>query len=140
MVSINLDITLFIQIVNFIIALLVLNFVLISPIRGILKQRRDLVEGMAADANKFNEESSLRIKNYESELDAVRLSAAELKEAAKQQGVAAEQSIIADAQAEAMSFLQKTRKEVEQEAEEAIKALRAQVDAMAGKVVAKVLD
>ncbi len=140
MVSINLDITLVIQIVNFIIALIVLNFVLIRPIRGILKQRRDLVDGMIADAGKFNEDAASRLKRYEAELDAARALAAEQRDAVRQQGVQTEQAILEEAQNEAQSFLQKSRKEVAQESEDAIRELRGKVNRFAGNVLAKVLE
>lgn len=137
---VDLNITLAIQMVNFVIALIVLNYVLIKPIRGILQKRRDIVNGLAHDAEKQSTEAGMRIQKYEAELDAARAAAAEQRDAIKQQGLDSEQSILAEAQSEAQSFLQKTRKEVEQEAAEVMKGLRGQVDAMAGKVVAKVLE
>lgn len=136
---VDLNITLLIQIVNFIFALIVLNYLLIRPIRTILKQRRDLVDGLVAEAGKFNEESSKRLKTYEAELDAARVLAVEQREAVKQQGLESELTILEGAQNEAQSFLQKNRKEVEQEAASAMNALRGQVNALAGKVVARVL-
>ena len=136
---IDLNITLAIQIVNFIIALIVLNFVLVRPIRVVLKQRRDLVSGLLSETSKFNEESSWRLKKYESDLDAARSQASEQRETIKQQGIAFEANTLENAQNEAQSVLQKSRKDVEQEAGKAMLALRARVDLLAGKVVAKVL-
>lgn len=137
---VDLNITLLIQIVNFTIALIVLNYLLIRPIRAILRQRRELVNGLVSEAGKFNKEAASRIKKYEAELDAARTLAAEQREAIKLQGIESEQSILEGAQNEAQNFLQKSRKEVEQEAAAAMDALRGQVNAMAGKVVARVLE
>lgn len=137
---VDLNITLAIQIVNFIIALIVLNYVLIKPIRGILQKRRDIVNGLAQDAEKQSTEAATRLQKYETELDAARSAAAEQRDAIKQQGLDSEQSILAEAQGEAQSFLQKSRREVEQEVAGVMKGLRGQVNAMAGKVVAKVLE
>lgn len=137
---VDLNITLAIQIVNFVVALIVLNYVLIKPIRGILQKRRDIVNGLVQDTEKQNSEASARIERYEADLDAARVIAAEQRDLIKQQGADIERGILADAQNEAQVFLHKSRKEIEQEVAEAMKGLRAQVDALAGKVVAKVLE
>lgn len=137
---VDLNITLAIQLVNFIIALVVLNYVLIRPIRNILQKRRDIVNGLISETEKQNSDAGTRIQKYEADLDAARSAAAEQRDAIKQQGLDAERGILADAQNEAQTFLQKTHREVELEVAEVMKSLRAQVDAMAGKVVAKVLE
>lgn len=137
---VDLNITLVIQIVNFLIALILLNFILIKPIRDILKKRRGIVEGLAQDADKSSRDAAERIRKYELELDAARASAVEQRDAIKQQGLDSELTILAEAQSEAQAFLQKSRKEVEREVAEAMKSLSTQVDAMAGKVMAKVLE
>lgn len=137
---VDLNITLAIQIVNFIVALIVLNYVLIKPIRSILQKRRDIVNGLVQDTEKQSGEAATRIARYEADLDAARVNAAEQRDIIKQQGVLAEQGILAEAQNEAQIFLQKSRKEVEQEVAVAMKGLRAQVNTLAGKVVAKVLE
>ena len=45
----DINITLLIQLVNFIVTLVVLDYLLIKPIRGIIKKRRDLAAGMLSD-------------------------------------------------------------------------------------------
>lgn len=137
---VDLNITLVIQIVNFIVALIVLNFVLIRPIRNILQQRRNIVDGLLSETEKHNAEASMRLQKYDSELDAARTSANEQRDAVKQQGLDSELAIMAEAQNEAQAFLQKSRREVEQEVAAAMNGLRAQVDAFASKVVTKVLE
>lgn len=137
---VDVNITLAIQFVNFVIALLILNFVLIKPIRGILKKRRDIVDGLVGDTEKHSGEAAARIRRYEADLDSARASAADQRESIKQQGLDAEHGILADAQNEAQVHLQKSRREVEQEVAAAMRVLRGQVDALAGKVVAKVLE
>lgn len=137
---IELNITLLIQVVNFAIALILLNYILIRPIRRILQERRDIVNGLANDTEKQTSEAGMRIKRYEAELEAARASANEQREAIKQQGLDAEQGILSDAQAEAQNFLHKSRREVEQEVAAVMRGLRMQVDSMAGKVVTKVLE
>ena len=42
---VDLNITLWIQLANFLVTLVVLNYLLISPIRKIIRKRKDNVEG-----------------------------------------------------------------------------------------------
>lgn len=140
MVSVDLDITLFIQLANFLIAMVVLNFVLIKPIRKILRERRELFGGLAKDSESFNTTAETRLKNYEEELGAAREKANAHKESIRQQGVETEQGILGAAQHEAQHFLQKSRKDIAAEAEATMLALRGQVRDMAGKAVVRILS
>lgn len=47
---INIDISLFIQMANFLVLLVLLNIVLYRPLRAMLKQREEKMGGLAADA------------------------------------------------------------------------------------------
>ncbi|MDR1124815.1 MAG: ATP synthase F0 subunit B [Deltaproteobacteria bacterium] len=140
MVSIELDITLLIQAVNFLIALVVLHYVVIKPIRKILKERRDMLAGLAEESDKFNAAADSRLKNYEAELDAARTAAAGEKEQIRQQAVETEQGLLSAAQGEAQSILQKARQELEAEMSASMRALRAQTRDMAGQAVARLLS
>lgn len=140
MVSINLDITLLIQAVNFLIALVVLNLIVIKPIRKILKERRDMMIALAEESEKFNTTADSRLKNYEAELDAARTAAASEKEQIRLQAVETEQGLLSAAQGEAQSILQKARQELEAEMSASLQALRAQTRDMANKAVARLLS
>lgn len=140
MVSIDLDITLLIQAANFLIAMLILNFVLIKPIRTILRQRREVMNGLLKESETFNNMADSRLNNYEAELDAARTKANAQKEQIRQQGVETEQSILGAAQQEAQSLLQKSRKEVSQSVESSMHVLRGQVGDMAGRAVSRILS
>ncbi|MDR2893596.1 MAG: ATP synthase F0 subunit B [Deltaproteobacteria bacterium] len=140
MVSIDLDITLLIQAANFLIAMVVLNLVLIRPIRDILKKRREVMNGLLKESEGFTSLADSRLNNYEAELDAARTRASAQKEQIRQQGLDSEQSILGSAQQEAQSLLQKSRKEISQSVENSMRVLRGQVDELAGKAVSRILN
>ena len=140
MVSINLDITFIIQAVNFIVALAVLNYVIIKPIRNILKQRRALLDEMLNESEKFNSEADSRLKNYETELEAARVAAGVEKERLRQEGHEAGQGILSRAHGEAQDLLQKAGKELESEMSVSFSALRGQVPDLAGKAATRLLS
>ena len=67
---INFDISFVIQLVNFIITLLVLNLLLIKPVRGIIKKRNDLMAGRVDEINKFTDSATAKMSDYEAQLAA----------------------------------------------------------------------
>ena len=136
---VELNITLVIQIVNFIVALIVLNFLLIGPVRAIIRRRKEMTEAMSRDIGRFAEESALRLKRYEAEMESVRAQAAVQRENARAQAAETSRSILENAQEEAAQFLQRSRKEADQEVATLRLGLSARVNALAGKVVSRVL-
>ena len=65
---VDLNITLWIQLANFLVTLVVLNYLLISPIRKIIRKRKDNVEGLIGEIEAFTAEKQQLLDEYESEL------------------------------------------------------------------------
>ena len=107
----DINITLLIQLVNFIVTLFVLDFLLIKPIRGIIKKRRDLAVGMLSDAETFTTEAAVKLENYEAALVKAREEAAAAREARKSEALAKEAGLLEAARQEAHEFLQASREE-----------------------------
>ena len=107
----DINITLLIQLVNFIVTLVVLDFLLIKPIRGIIKKRRDLASGMLSDAETFTTEAAVKLENYETALAKAREEAAAVREARKGEALARESSLLETARQDAHEFLQSSREE-----------------------------
>ena len=136
---IDLDSTLLIQLVNFLVTLVVLNFLLIRPVREQISARGKLVEGYASDIEHFTAEADGRLKNYEAALAEARAQAGQAREALKQEGIAREQELVAAAHQDARVFLQNARADVAREAKAASDALLARVDEFAKKSLSKIL-
>lgn len=64
----DLNITLVFQLVNFFIALFMLNILLIRPIRTIIKKRNGIMDDMAGEADSFETQAAERLAEYEAEL------------------------------------------------------------------------
>ncbi len=136
---IDLDSTIFVQFLNFVITLFVLNFLLVDPIRKIIKQRKDLMGGMVGDTEKFVADAEGKLANYHKALDAARIEGSDKRSALKEAGSAQEKDILSAAGQDAAEVLRTERAAVEAETGSAMSDLKGQVDALAGKVVAKVL-
>ena len=136
---IDLDITLLIQLVNFLIVLVGLNALLIRPIREIIKQRQDKMLGLLGDAEQFVEASDSKIKNYENALAEARKTAMAEREKVKEAALAQEADIVAKATADAHASLAASREKVATDVASAMDSLRGQVGTLAEQTMAKVL-
>ncbi|MDL2316407.1 ATP synthase F0 subunit B [Desulfovibrio sp. OttesenSCG-928-A18] len=136
---IALDSTLFIQMVNFLITIVVLNFLLIKPIREQIAARSSFTASYTADIEKFNSEASEKIAAYQAALAEARNQASLSREAIKAEGAAKEQELIQSAHADAQKFLSEAKADTARQVKEATKALNAQINGFAAKALAKIL-
>lgn len=134
-----LDFTLFIQLANFIIAIVVLNFLLIKPVREQIAARSALTAGYAADIDKFTDGASEKISTYERALAEARAQATLARDAIKADGNAKELELLQAAQAEASAFLHSSREDTAKQAKAAMTSLLSQVNAFADQAMKKIL-
>jgi len=136
---IDLNATFFMQFVNFVITLVVLNFILIKPIRGIIAQRNSHMSEMVDNTEKFTASAEEKLKNYQKQLDEARVAGTERRNGLKAEGTAKEKGILSAAGEQAAATLKTEREAVASEVNTAMGDLKSQVGTMADKVAAKVL-
>lgn len=133
------DNTFLIQLANFLITLVVLNFLLIKPVREQIAARKALTDGQAADITRFTQTAETKLVGYEETLSVARTEAAKTREAAKEDGRKRERELLAAAQADAQTFLQAARADTAREMKAAGDALAARVDTFATQAISKIL-
>ncbi|MCK9240176.1 ATP synthase F0 subunit B [Desulfocurvus sp.] len=136
---IDLNYTFFVQFVNFIITLFVLNYLLVSPIREVIRKRKAVMGGLLGDTEKFVEQAETKLANYRKALDATRVAGAEQRASLKAQGAEQEKEILSVAGQQAAETLKAERAAVEGEVQAAKSGLQGRIDALADKAIAKVL-
>ena len=136
---IDLDYTFFVQLVNFMVILTVLNLILYRPIRGIIKKRAEVMSEKLSSIEDFAAKAEAKLESYKTALSGARVEAQQLRVALKTEGVAVESAVLAEAGAEAAEKVAAARKEIDGQKQAALKALRAQVSAYAKEVAGKVL-
>ena len=136
---INLDATFFIQMVNFLITLVVLNYLLVKPVREQIAARKALTSGYAADIEAFSAKASEKLSGYEAALAEARAQAGQAREGIKAQGAAQEQTILQTAHADAHAYLQSSRVETAKDVQAAMKTLLSQVNDLAARAASKIL-
>ena len=137
---IELNITVLIQLVNFVIALTVMNYLLIAPVRKIIRQRRDLASGLLRETEEFTAQSTEKLENYEAVLARAREDATVRRDADKAAALAREVAILEDAQREAQAFLKDARDKTRAQVDAAMREIRADVPTLAEKAAAALLN
>lgn len=137
---IELNATLLIQMVNFLILLAILNLILYRPIRGIIKRRSEKLAADMNDVEKFNEQAGKKLQDYEQSLQEARSEAGAIRNEYRSEGSEKEKEIVDQAKQEAAQELEESRKQLRQQREEAQQKLLQEIDQYAEKVAQKVMS
>jgi len=133
------DKTIFIQAVNFLVTIFVLNVLLIKPIREIIKKRKGLMADQMEKIEGFNSSAEGKVADYEVQLAAARKEANDIRTAMKDEGTAEEQKLMSAAGEEASSTIQAARAEIKSEVKGAMDQLTKDVDKFAEAATGKIL-
>lgn len=135
----DVNITLVIQLVNFIVTLVVLNFLLIRPVRDIIRKRRDLATGLLTEAEQFTTNAAEKLENYEAVLAKAREEAAHIRETRKNEARAHEAEALETAHREAQEFLQTSREETRKAVDGAFASIEKRIPDLGKMVAAQLL-
>lgn len=135
----DLNITMLFQLVNFFVALILLNVLLIRPIRNIIRQRKSVMDGMGSEAASFEEQAASRLADYEAQLQSARQEAGKNRAEGREAGAAEQAALVSAAQQEAQQIMAQARENLQKEADAAMAQLRGRIDEFADKAVARVL-
>ncbi|AMD91264.1 hypothetical protein HMPREF1022_02230 [Desulfovibrio sp. 6_1_46AFAA] len=135
----DLNITLVFQLVNFFIAIFVLNILLIRPIREIIKKRNGVMDNLAGEADSFESQAAERLANYEAELARARQDAGLTREEGRNAGLTEQQGIVGTAQKSARDILADTRRSLRGQAEATLSELRNQVSDFSARLADRLI-
>ena len=136
---IELNLAFFVQVVNFGILVLVLNIFLYKPIRKVLSERRQVVDGARDKAAAVDLEVQEKMALYEVRLRDAKTVAGERRTESLKQAQAEETSILEKARAEATASLGTIRDRVAKEAADARVLLKQQAELLSNDISEKIL-
>ncbi|EPR32780.1 H+transporting two-sector ATPase B/B' subunit [Alkalidesulfovibrio alkalitolerans DSM 16529] len=136
---IDIDVTIWIQLANFLIIWFIMNQILLKPIRGIIRKRAEHKSEQLDAITGFTDNASKKLKDFEAALAQARAAGAAEREALKAKAQEREQELISAAQQEASAQLASARADLGAQADKASQALKANVRAMAEKATARIL-
>ncbi len=115
----NLDYTLFIQMVNFIVLVVLFNALILKPILNIFDERKGKVEGAMDEARRLTEEAERLMKEYEEKIAEARQQALRLVNEGRLQAVEGQKEALAKAREDAEGQLKQIKERIERERGEA---------------------
>jgi F-type H+-transporting ATPase subunit b len=133
------DISLLIQLFNFLLMLVVLNYLLYRPIRNQIKQRRETFRGYEQDIASLTSRVRDMTDQMERDLAQAKKDGYSEKDGLKGEGLEEEKKILAEASREAEKKLEQIRRQVADEIQAARDQLRAELNVFSRDLAQKVL-
>lgn len=137
---IDLNTTFFIQLVNFLLLLCILNFVLYRPIRSILKKRKEHYELYLHETQNFHTQAQERLELYQSELNKARQNSTDLRQEYKDRAYQEEQTLLSKTSKSAATSLQEARQRIAAEQNETLLTLQTKIQNYAQTAAQKILN
>ena len=136
---VDINIAFFIQLANFIVVLIALNFILFKPLRSIMREREQGIGGAFSDAKAAQERVQGLLEQYNISLADAKQKAAAAYNTLYQQGLDAQRDMIASERAKAGELLDKARKEIDAAAATARGDLRKEAEKLSQEISSKLL-
>ena len=136
---ITIDITLFIQIINILILIVVMNAVLYKPVRTVLAKRKEKVGELSNSIETFKKNATLRKEEINRKLNSARIRAKEEIEKAKGDAQATTAESLAKVRQEVSVSKTSQLDEIKKQFAEAQQQLSGQIDSFATDMAAKIL-
>jgi F-type H+-transporting ATPase subunit b len=136
---VNIDVSVVIQIVNFLFLIWALNVVLYKPIRSILQQRKEKIDGLEQGIDTLAGDAKQKEDAYASGIKDARAKGIKEKEALMAVAAEEEKAQIAKITQKAQADLATVREQIATEAESARSALAKEVETFAEAIGQKIL-
>jgi F-type H+-transporting ATPase subunit b len=136
---ININVSLFVQLVNFILLLIILHFILYKPILNRIRQRQAALDADRQKAQELEDKVVQEEKRHQEEMSNARQIAAQDKAGLVAEAKQKESEILGNARAEANRIVEDMRSTIQSEAEEVRKTLRDQMTPLAQSIAEKIL-
>ena len=139
MISIMPDVSVFIQIINFIVLVVALNYLLFKPIRGIIAQRAEKMAALNSEIETDSDSARSKGEQMDQELAEARRQGQGAKEGFKEEGHTQERQIIEEATKEMEKAVVEVREQITDEIGKARDELKTQVQQFGQDLAQKIL-
>ena len=136
---IDINVSLFYQLANFIVLLIALNFILFKPIRQIMQEREQGISSAFGDAKAAQERMQNLLEQYNASLADAKQKATATFNTIYQQGLDAQRDMISAERAKAGEMLDRARAEVMAASNTARADLRKEAERLSQEITSKLL-
>ncbi len=131
--------SLLIQIVNFIIFLIILNYLIFKPVVRVLEERSQRIDGSMEQARLMEAEIQKKLEDYERRIQEAKSQAADEKERLRRQGESISKDIVEKARKELARDIPIIRKQIASETDRVRRELEKRAQDMARDIACRVL-
>ena len=139
MVSIELDITFFIQTGLFLLLVYILNVLIYKPVLRVMEERGKKISGMEADALSADKEVEDKLASYRLELDKAKQLGNADRATLKKEGLDKEAELLGAAHTEAQKTLSAAKDKIAKEVDLALSTLKGMTEDMGKDIADKVV-
>ncbi|NVL90241.1 MAG: ATP synthase F0 subunit B [Desulfobacterales bacterium] len=136
---ISVDWSLFLQMANFVVLILILNAIFYKPIRNILIERKKKVQGYEQGIEALQGDAAESEQTFQTKIGEAKTKGFQEKEALKQVGQEEEKQLISEINQKAQADLEAVRAQIAKDAEGARGKLKAETKAFSGAIAEKIL-
>ncbi|NNF46708.1 MAG: ATP synthase F0 subunit B [Desulfofustis sp.] len=136
---VTIDITMVIQMINMVVLMFLLNGILYKPIKKILQERSEKMQGMQNDVAKFEENARLRQEEVDAKMSKASGKAKAALDAARAEAQTAGDEKMASIKAEVEDFKDKQLADINTQIDTAQQELKASLDGFAKDMASKIL-
>ena len=136
---IDINITLFIQMVNFFLLIFLLNTILYRPIRNMIAKRNQVIAEREQGIERADADAAAAVREFEGKVQEARIEGRQKVQGLKDVGYEKEKNLLQEAAEHSASELAKVRDQIKKDIAAARKRLRAQIQAFSVEVAQKVL-
>ena len=135
----DINITAIIQVVNFFVAVIVLNYLLIRPIRNIIRDRKAKMGDMLASAEAFAASADEQLADYQGSLSRARQEATLFRAGARADALREQQALVAEAGKRAQEQFTLAKETLLKDMQSVRAALAKQIKPLAAKAADRML-
>lgn len=133
------DWSLFVQMGNFVLLIIVLNVILYKPIRQILIERKRKIQGYEEGIEAIQRDASESEQSFQAKISEARQQGVQQKEALKQTGQEEEKRLISEINQKAQAELEAVRAQIAKDAEDVRRGLEKEIGVFSGTIAEKIL-
>ena len=137
---VNLDYSLLLQVVNFIILIFLLNFIVFRPILRIIDERKEKTEGTLADARRLMDEAEALLSEYNEKVSDAQQRAVGIINEGRAKAIEEQRVALADAKKKAEEHLRLLEERIGKERKEAAQKLSSFAKIFSINIAEKLLD
>jgi F-type H+-transporting ATPase subunit b len=136
---INIDFTLFLQMIQFLIILVIGKKLIYDPVSATINSRNSKIQSLLKESENLKKEVAAYKKDYEEKLAAIKLEVAEYQKKMRDEAMSLANEMISKVKDEVDKKIAKARKDMEIQFETSKVALEAEAGALADLIVEKMI-